>query len=134
MSTSRPRVGAPRLEPKQPAHGSAVVSSLRMPLSVVTNGGLRGDVQHRREPLAQEELPEAGAHRGLAVALHVPGEAEARSEVVVVLVHQRAVRAVGAAESAGVLAPCSLPGGCSRPLHGSAPSAGLKSAGTKLVI
>jgi hypothetical protein len=39
ISTSRPRDGAPRLDPKQPSHGSAGVSSFRMPLSVRTNGG-----------------------------------------------------------------------------------------------
>ena len=104
MSTSRPRDGAPRLELKHPSHGSAVRVQQASAADRRHERRIAGQVQPRRETLTQIELPEPGAQGGLAVTMHVPRDAEAWSEIVVILVHQRAVLAVRTATSAGVLA------------------------------
>ncbi len=133
MSTSRPLAGAPSEFPKQPSHGSTVVSSLRMPVSVVTNGGLvamfntglrrsrwkNWPTPPRRAvfpvPKISQAIPTRGAMLFLSCVISerfgpfVPPTAPASS-------HQF------------------LSGGSTNPLQESAPSAGLKSDGTKLVI
>ena len=92
----------PRLEAA--AEASAVESNVRAPLTVDTNGGLVAMLSAGVEPLAQEELADARPESGLAVTRDVPGDPEPRREVVVVLLHQRAVRAIGSAPGAGLLA------------------------------
>ena len=124
---------APRVVPKQP-HGSTFESSARSPLMLRDERRIVADVQPGAEALAQIEQAEPGADRRLAVAVDVPRDTEPRREVVLRLRNSERFGPWRAAAGALPARTSPLPGACSRPLHGSVPSAGLNAAGSKLMI
>ena len=101
--------------------------------AVVAERRVVREAQAAAQPLAQEEATETGAHRRLAVARDVPGDAEAGRDRVVLLVLEGTVRPRGPAAETGLSSRGSCRARSSRPLQGSLPRAGLKSDGTKLV-
>src|SRR5262249_27184800 len=122
----------PALIEKQPPQGSTFVSSLRMPLCVLPNGGLFGKLRPperrsrrknrprpargavRPSPLTSQAMPRRGA-----IASHFWSCSERFGP---------AIPPLNPASLQGL-----VPGTSSRPLQGSPPSAELNSDGTKLV-
>ena len=117
MSTSRPLAGAPSEFPKQPSHGSTVVSSLRMPVSVVTNGGLVAMFNTGLRRSRWKNWPTPPRRAVFPVAEDIPGNPHARCDVVLVLRHQRAVRPLRTADRGCVFAPV-LVGRLDQPVAG----------------
>ena len=93
----------PSLVAKASGNGSALLSSVRLPLSMPIERWIEAEIQSILERLALIELPEAGPQGCLAIPFHVPGHAESRLEMIQGL-GQRPIGPVRSAEQPGILA------------------------------